>query len=484
MKFTLIKKKKQLLDKNYTNIFFYENNNFNYDLDLENDKKIIKKLVENNNNQKTNISFEYFIFNSQSKAVFVVNTNEVTNVEQFQKLINDILKNFNNLSISNILLDLSNLDLSKAKLIISNFSKLILDKYYSYKEDNSKSPKNIFFYYTEQDEKSIELEKILNISSIINKYIEFSKYLSNSPANICTPKFLATKVSDVAKKLKQEIKIYDRKDILKIGMGAFLSVAKGSDEGPYFIELTYNGLSKDGTSPVVLVGKGITFDSGGISLKPSLNMDEMKYDMCGASTVISTFFAAVELKLPLNLKVLVPTCENMPSGKASKPGDVVKTLHGLTVEILNTDAEGRLILCDALAYAKRFNPKVCIDVATLTGACIIALGYTASAVIGNDQNLIDDLIKASGQVNDKIWQLPLWDEYGEQLKSNFADLANVGGKGAGTISAASFLSKFVEDYSWAHLDIAGAAWISGDNKTSTGRPIPLLVQYLINLSKN
>ena len=268
-----------------------------------------------------------------------------------------------------------------------------------------------------------------------------------------------------------------------MGMNAFLSVAKGSVEKPYFIELTYNGLSKNGENPVILIGKGITFDSGGISLKPGLAMDEMKYDMCGASTVISTFFAAVELKLAINLKVLTPVCENMPSDKANKPGDIVKTLHGLSVEILNTDAEGRLILCDALSYAQNFNPKVCIDVATLTGACIVALGHVASAVIGNDQRLIDDLIIASDEVNDKIWQLPLWDEYEAQLKSNFADLPNIGSKGAGTITAAVFLSKFVKDYSWAHLDIAGTAWISGENKTSTGRPIPLLIQYLINLSK-
>ena len=231
----------------------------------------------------------------------------------------------------------------------------------------------------------------------------------------------------------------------------------------------------------MLVGKGLTFDSGGISLKPGEAMDEMKYDMCGAATVIGTFIAAVKAKLPINLAVVVATCENMPDAGAAKPGDVVRAMNGTTIENLNTDAEGRLVLCDALTYVEQnFKPKAVIDVATLTGACIIALGHLTSGLMGNDQDLVDALLAASRESNDKAWQLPLFPEYKEQLKSNFADLQNIGGRPAGTITAGTFLAHFAQNYKWAHLDIAGTAWKSGKDKGATGRPIPLLLQYLAN----
>ena len=271
------------------------------------------------------------------------------------------------------------------------------------------------------------------------------------------------------------------KDYIKENMGSFWSVAKGSVEDPYLVELSYFGAADKEAAPVVLVGKGITFDTGGISLKPGLNMDEMKFDMCGAATVISTFCAAVKLQLPINLIAIVATCENMPSGAANKPGDVVKSMKGLTIEVLNTDAEGRLILCDALTYAEQFKPKAVIDVATLTGACIIALGHDVSGVMGNNQDLVDSLLAASRNVDDKAWQLPLFETYKDQLKSNFADIPNIGTPGAGTITAATFLSYFTEDYPWAHLDIAGTAWKSGGEKGATGRPVPLLLNYLRNV---
>ena len=271
------------------------------------------------------------------------------------------------------------------------------------------------------------------------------------------------------------------KDYIKANMGSFWSVAKGSRQKPYLVELSYFGAADKNEAPTVLVGKGITFDSGGISLKPGLNMDEMKFDMCGAASVIGTFCAAVKLQLPINLIAIVPTCENMPSGVANKPGDVVTSMKGLTIEVLNTDAEGRLILCDALTYAEQFKPKAVIDVATLTGACIVALGHDVSGLMGNNQALVDDLLAASLEVNDKAWQLPLFDTYKEQLKSNFADLPNIGTPGAGTITAAMFLANFTEDYPWAHLDIAGTAWKSGKEKGATGRPVPLLLNYLRNV---
>ena len=310
------------------------------------------------------------------------------------------------------------------------------------------------------------------------------KDLGNSPANICTPTYLATTAKKIATELGVSAKIMSKEEIKQLGMNAFLAVAQGSTTDAQLIELSYQGAAVTNEKPIVLVGKGITFDSGGISLKPGAGMDEMKYDMCGAASVIGTFAAAVKLKLPINLVVIVPTCENMPAGNALKPGDIVKSMNGLSIEVLNTDAEGRLILCDALSYAERFQPAAVIDVATLTGACIIALGHVAQGVLGNNQNLIDQLMKAAQNVNDKTWQLPLFEEYKEQLKSNFSDLQNIGGRPAGTITAAAFLSYFTENYPWAHLDIAGTAWQSGSNKGATGRPVPLLLQYLIERSES
>ena len=309
------------------------------------------------------------------------------------------------------------------------------------------------------------------------------KDLGNSPANICTPMYLAATAEKIATELGVSAKIMGKEEIKQLGMNAFLAVAQGSTTDAQLIELSYQGAAVTNEKPIVLVGKGITFDSGGISLKPGAGMDEMKYDMCGAASVIGTFAAAVKLKLPINLLVIVPTCENMPAGNALKPGDIAKSMNGLSIEVLNTDAEGRLILCDALSYAERFQPAAVIDVATLTGACIIALGHVAQGVLGNNQNLIDQLMKAAQNINDKTWQLPLFEDYKEQLKSNFADLQNIGGRPAGTITAAAFLSYFTENYPWAHLDIAGTAWQSGSNKGATGRPVPLLLQYLIERSE-
>jgi leucyl aminopeptidase len=266
----------------------------------------------------------------------------------------------------------------------------------------------------------------------------------------------------------------------KLGMGALLAVSRGSRQPPKLIVLEYPG-GQPKESPIALVGKGITFDAGGISLKSAENMDEMKYDMCGGACVLGTMLTVAELGLPLNLVGVIPACENLPDGNAIKPGDIVKTMSGKTVEILNTDAEGRLILCDALTYTQRFNPKLVIDLATLTGACLVALGRHATGLFANDDGLANALLEAGEFSLDRAWRLPLWEEYQEQLKSNFADLANVGGREGGAITAASFLSRFAEKFTWAHLDIAGTAWTSGrDNKGATGRPIPLLAQFLLD----
>ena len=320
-------------------------------------------------------------------------------------------------------------------------------------------------------------EAAVRRGSAIAGGMKLAKDLGNLPGNVCTPSYLADQAKDLAKKSGLKVQVLDKGQIEKLGMGSFLSVSKGSDEPPRFIVLEHNG-GKKGAKPVVLVGKGITFDSGGISLKPAAEMDEMKYDMCGAASVLGTLRAVAELKLPLNVVGLIPTCENMPNGRANKPGDVVKSMSGQTIEVLNTDAEGRLILCDALTYAERYEPAAVVDIATLTGACVIALGHVATGLLANQDSLARELSHAGDEAYDRCWQLPLWDDYQEQLKSNFADMGNIGGRPGGTITAACFLSRFTEKYHWAHLDIAGTAWRSGKEKGATGRPVPLLVHFL------
>ena len=329
-------------------------------------------------------------------------------------------------------------------------------------------------------EHSGSVQAALNRAEALLYGVNLCKDLANTGSNVCTPTYLAETAAKEAQQLGATAKILGG-DYIRDNMPSFWGVAKGSKEEPKLLELQYFGAADKSADPIVLVGKGLTFDSGGISLKPGEAMDEMKYDMCGAATVIGTFIAAVKAKLPINLAVVVATCENMPDAGAAKPGDVVRAMNGTTIENLNTDAEGRLVLCDALTYVEQnFKPKAVIDVATLTGACIIALGHLTSGLMGNDQDLVDALLAASRESNDKAWQLPLFPEYKEQLKSNFADLQNIGGRPAGTITAGTFLAHFAQNYKWAHLDIAGTAWKSGKDKGATGRPIPLLLQYLTN----
>jgi leucyl aminopeptidase len=308
--------------------------------------------------------------------------------------------------------------------------------------------------------------------------MNLAKDLGNLPPNVCTPAYLADEARQLAKRYRMKVTVLERADMERLGMHTLLSVAQGSARPPKFITLEYRG-GPGKTKPVVLVGKGITFDTGGISLKPAGEMDEMKFDMCGAASVLGTLKAVGEMRLPVNVIGAIPTTENMPGGRATRPGDIVKSLSGQTVEILNTDAEGRLILCDALEYATRFNPEVVIDIATLTGACVIALGHVATGLFANDQKLADEIRAAGEDALDRVWQMPLWEEYQEQLRSNFADFANIGGRPGGAITAASFLARFTRKYRWAHLDIAGTAWKSGREKGSTGRPVPLLVRFAL-----
>ena len=305
-----------------------------------------------------------------------------------------------------------------------------------------------------------------------------ARTLGNLPGNVCTPAYLAESAHQIANEHALECTVLEYADMKALGMHSLLSVAKGSHQPPKLIVLHYKG-GTTGEKPLVLVGKGITFDSGGLSLKPGEAMDEMKFDMCGAASVLGTIKAVAQMKLRLNLTVIVPASENLPGGSASKPGDIVTSMSGQTIEILNTDAEGRLVLCDALTYAERFEPETVIDVATLTGACVIALGHVATGLFANNDGLARELLQSGEDAGDRAWQMPLWDDYQDLLKSNFADMANIGGRPGGSISAAYFLSRFTKKFEWAHLDIAGTAWKSGADKGATGRPVPLLTHYLL-----
>jgi len=322
--------------------------------------------------------------------------------------------------------------------------------------------------------------KALADGEAIASGVELARMLGDLPGNICTPSYLASKARELGKNsTKLKVSVMNEAGMEKLGMGSLLSVSRGSRQPAKLITLKYNG-GKASEKPVVLVGKGVTFDSGGISIKPGGKMDEMKYDMCGAASVLGTLKACMAMKLPINVVGVIPATENLPDGDASKPGDIVTSMSGQTIEVLNTDAEGRLILCDALTYSDRFKPAVVIDIATLTGACVVALGSHAAGLLSNDDDLAEELLDAGKSAGDRAWHMPLWDEYQPQLKSNFADMANIGGREAGTITAACFLSRFTKKYRWAHLDIAGVAWKGGSEKGATGRPVSLLTQFLLD----
>jgi len=316
-------------------------------------------------------------------------------------------------------------------------------------------------------------------AAAVARGMNLTRDLGNLPGNHCTPEDLAREAKKLARKYPaMRAEVLREKDLKALKMGSFLSVCAGSHEEGRLIILHYRGAAEE-VKPHVLIGKGITFDTGGISLKPGEAMDEMKYDMCGAASVLGTLLALAEVEAPLNVIGIIAAAENMPDGKATKPGDIVTSMSGQTIEILNTDAEGRLVLCDALTYAERFEPASVVDIATLTGACVIALGHHASGLLANDDELARRLLEAGQQSGDRCWQLPLWDDYNTQLDSNFADMQNIGGKAGGTITAACFLSRFARKFKWAHLDIAGTAWVSGKEKGATGRPVPLLTRYLL-----
>lgn len=344
--------------------------------------------------------------------------------------------------------------------------------------DKEKAPRllQVEIHVPKADNKAAEVA--LKQALALAEGVRFAKELGNLPPNICHPSYLAEQAQAMANTHGLVVEVLDRPELEKLGMGSFLGVAQGSVQPPKLIVMQHKK-GKKNQKPIVLVGKGITFDTGGISLKPGAEMDEMKYDMCGAASVFGTLRAIAEMDLPLNVVGIVPACENMPDGNAIRPGDVLTSMSGQTIEVLNTDAEGRLILCDALTYAERFEPEAVVDIATLTGACVIALGHHLSGLFSNQDALAKALLKAGDEALDRAWHMPMLDDYQGQLDSNFADMANIGGRAAGSVTAACFLSRFTKKYHWAHLDIAGTAWKSGKDKGATGRPVPLLTQFLM-----
>ena len=361
---------------------------------------------------------------------------------------------------------------------------------YQYTATNSKKEKKYslskLYFGTNGNKKSSSMSKGLKHGESIGSAIQKVKYLGDLPANICTPSFLVKETRKIANKNKSiSLKVLNESDMKKLKMGSLLSVTAGASEPAKLIVAEYKG-SKSKSKPIVIVGKGITFDTGGVSLKPSNAMDEMKYDMCGAATTIGLLQMVSELKLSINAVFIVPACENVVGSRATKPGDIVTAMSGTTIEVLNTDAEGRLILADALTYAQKFKPELIIDMATLTGACVVALGKHMSGFMTNSESLANELSYAGEVSNDQTWRLPLNEDYAKQIKSNFADVANIStnGVGAGTITAGCFLQKFVGDYDWAHIDIAGVAWLEGSNKGATGRPVAMVSEFLINRALN
>jgi leucyl aminopeptidase len=352
------------------------------------------------------------------------------------------------------------------------------DRFKQQKNGKSRLQKLIFGLSAGKPDRATS--RALATGEAIANGMSLARSLGDLPGNICTPSHLAQQARALSKKYPSvRTTVLEAAQMKKSGMGALLAVAQGSKQPPKLIVMQYRR-GKAGRKPVVLVGKGITFDTGGISIKPAQGMDEMKFDMCGAASVIGTIAACAEMKLSTNLIGVIACAENMPGGAAVKPGDIVTSMSGRTIEILNTDAEGRLVLCDALTYVERYQPAAVIDIATLTGACVIALGRFPSGLLGNNAELIEALKNAGLRSWDRVWELPLWNEYKPMLNSNFADIANVGNRDAGTITAAAFLSHFTENYPWAHLDIAGTAWKTGNEKGATGRPVPLLTEYILS----
>ncbi|MEO0368892.1 MAG: leucyl aminopeptidase [Pseudomonadota bacterium] len=425
------------------------------------------------------------------KHLVLIGTGEAKklSLEATRNLLNQLAKKVKSLKVSDASFELTAL-MAKAGQdnVARHLMEALGDANYRYTKspkakNQAKAGQEFKAILLAEDKKSAaKIKTAAGQGLIIDKGKSLAKDLGNMPGNVCTPTYLASQARKLSRSHGLKVKILNEKDMSELGMGSLLSVSKGSREPAKLIVMEYFGAKNKKEAPHALVGKGLTFDAGGISIKPSAKMDEMKYDMCGGASVFGTMLAVAEMGLPINVVGIVPSSENLPDGIANKPGDVVTSMAGITIEILNTDAEGRLILCDALTYTERYKPKTVIDIATLTGAVIVALGHQTAGLMGNDQQVIDDMLAAGNESLDFAWQLPINQSYKNQLKSEYADLANIGGPSAGSITAGSFLSYFAENFKWAHLDIAGTAWGGTVGKRASGRAVPILTQYLINQS--
>ncbi|MWN06771.1 leucyl aminopeptidase [Gilliamella sp. Pas-s95] len=424
--------------------------------------------------------------NLKQKLLFVGCGNaKAFDLMQAQKVIQAVIKELLAKKIKSIAWDLLNVNHTNSLQIAKQLPQIVSDITYQFDEfKTTKTPAPSLTKVTLLvSEKSILTKLTNNLlqGEIIANAITATKTIANMPSNVCNAKYLAEQGKQLSK-VHPSLKVtcLGEKELAKLNMNAYLAVGRGSQNESIMTIIEYQGAKDKKAQPYVLVGKGLTFDSGGISIKPAAGMDEMKYDMCGAATVYGVMQAVAELKLPINVVGVMAGCENMPDGNSYRPGDILTTMSGTTVEVINTDAEGRLVLCDALTYVERYNPKTVIDIATLTGACIVALGHHYTGVMGNNDKLVAQLVSASQKAGDKAWALPIDNEFQEQIKSTCADIVNAGGRDGGTITAACFLSRFTEKYQWAHLDIAGTAWKSGSQKGATGRPVAMLIQYLLD----
>ena len=415
----------------------------------------------------------------KSKRVLVVGLGESPLTKKnFIKVLKSLSSAMSSSKVKNVVIPLIEVEDANEAWIQASTARVLKNESYKVNKVGVKEePSDIVLEAVNLYSKNNGANEIQKGVAIANG-MALTRELGDLPPNICTPTYIADAAQSLAKTYDLECEILEESEMESLGMNSLLSVSRGSSQPAKLISLKYSNNGNE--APIVLVGKGVTFDSGGISLKPGSGMDEMKYDMCGAASVLGTMRAIAEMNLKVNLVVVVPAVENMPAHNASRPGDVVKSMSGQTIEILNTDAEGRLILCDALTYCEKYKPKTVIDIATLTGAVIIALGKHHSGVMSNDQSLVDALKVSGESAQDTVWQLPLDEEYDDLLKSNFADMANIGGREAGTVTAACFLARYTKKYSWAHIDIAGTAWLGGSKKGATGRPVPLLTQYIMD----
>lgn len=424
---------------------------------------------------------------AEPKSVFLIRCGKAEfSAEAFRDMATILARNLVLNTQGEVHIDISGLQVSNATSadMLRHWCAQIIkasyrfDQFKTVKKPESKVEHCIFHLKSSEDQTD-GLDTAILAGQAIGEGTNFTRTLGNRPANHCTPSHLADEAISLAADSKTlSTKIHEEADMKKLGMGALLSVTAGSNQPAKLIEMNYQGGEKD-SAPIVLIGKGVTFDTGGISIKPAGAMDEMKFDMCGAASVFGVMQAVEKMQLPLNLIGLIAAAENMPGGDATKPGDVVTSMSGKTIEVLNTDAEGRLVLCDTLTYAQKFKPELMIDIATLTGACVVALGAHASGLYSNKDDLADQLLQAGQSTGDRAWRMPLWKEYTKQLDSPFADLGNIGGPKAGSVTAACFLKEFVGETPWAHLDIAGSAWNSGSKKGATGRPVELLTEFLM-----